>query len=79
MVLLLAVLLPGLRRLTWHGAVAFGLAFGAIEAAVVSVEMFVPEADEAHVRVSPSEAAADILLTVFERVNSLPIHPLPAP
>ena len=75
-VLLLAACLRGLRRLSWHVAVAFGIGFGAIEAAVVSIDAFFPEASPSRATgtIPLSQALTEVLAPIFERANAIPIH-----
>ena len=74
-VLLLALCVPGLRRMSWNSAVAFGIGFGALEAAVVSMDAFFPEPDLSPTHtIRLSQALTDILAPTFERVNAMPIH-----
>ena len=75
-VLLMALLLRGLRHLSWEGVVAFGIAFGAIEAAVVSLDAFFPDrgSSQSIATAQSPGALTEVLAPILERANAMPVH-----
>ena len=77
----LARAVQSLRRASYYDAVAFGVGFGAFEAAVVALDPLLSPLDPqaattAPVPYSRAEALETFLAPVVERLNTIPIHAL---